>query len=69
MQLPSIENLRCFDAATKAPSFRVAARAVGLTPTAFGQRINYFRLVFRRDDTRRGLFTALAEIFERYPLR
>lgn len=39
MQLPSIENLRCFDAATKADSFRAAAKAVGLTPTAFGQRI------------------------------
>lgn len=39
MQLPSIENLRCFDAAVRAPSFRAAARAVSLTPAAFGQRI------------------------------
>ncbi len=39
MALPSIENLHCFDAATRATSFRSAAKAVALTPTAFGQRI------------------------------
>jgi DNA-binding transcriptional LysR family regulator len=39
MQLPSIENLRCFEAAAKSTSFRAAAREVGLTPAAFGQRI------------------------------
>lgn len=39
MNLPSVDNLRCFEAATKASSFRTAAKAVALTPTAFGQRI------------------------------
>jgi LysR family transcriptional regulator, glycine cleavage system transcriptional activator len=39
MQLPAIDNLRCFDAAAHLPSFRAAARAVGLTPAALGQRI------------------------------
>src|SRR4051794_19310054 len=37
--LPSLENLRCFDAAAQLGSFRAAARAVGLTPAALGQRI------------------------------
>lgn len=39
MSLPSIENLRCFDAAARLLRFRAAARAVGLTPAAVGQRI------------------------------
>jgi LysR family transcriptional regulator, glycine cleavage system transcriptional activator len=39
MQLPSLENLRCFDAAAHLLSFRAAARVVGLTPAALGQRI------------------------------
>jgi DNA-binding transcriptional LysR family regulator len=39
MNLPSLDNLRCFDAAAHAPSFRAAARAVSLTPAALGQRI------------------------------
>lgn len=38
-QLPSIENLRCFDAAARLLRFRAAARAVALTPAAVGQRI------------------------------
>jgi len=38
-QLPSLESLRCFDAAADLLSFRAAARAVGLTPAALGQRI------------------------------
>lgn len=37
--LPSLESLRCFEAAAKTLHFRGAARAVALTPTAFGQRI------------------------------
>lgn len=37
--LPSIENLRCFLEAARALNFRKAARAVALTPTAFGQRL------------------------------
>jgi LysR family glycine cleavage system transcriptional activator len=37
--LPSVESLRCFCAAARLPSFRAAARAVALTPAAFGQRI------------------------------
>src|SRR6185295_7476366 len=39
MQLPALDSLRCFDAAAHLPSFRAAARAVGLTPAALGQRI------------------------------
>jgi LysR family glycine cleavage system transcriptional activator len=37
--LPSIENLRCFVAAAQSLNFRAAARTVGLTPAALGQRI------------------------------
>lgn len=36
---PSIDNLRCFEAAARLLNFRAAARAVALTPAAFGQRI------------------------------
>jgi DNA-binding transcriptional LysR family regulator len=39
MPLPSIESLRCFDAAARLLRFRAAARAVALTPAALGQRI------------------------------
>ncbi len=39
MTLPSIESLRCFDAAARLLRFRAAARAVALTPAALGQRI------------------------------
>jgi LysR family glycine cleavage system transcriptional activator len=37
--LPDLESLRCFDAAANHLSFRVAARAVALSPAAFGDRI------------------------------
>lgn len=37
--LPDLESLRCFDAAASHGSFRVAARAVALSPAAFGDRI------------------------------
>jgi LysR family glycine cleavage system transcriptional activator len=37
--LSSLDSLRCFLEAARARSFRNAAHAVGLTPTAFGQRI------------------------------
>ena len=37
--VPSLENLRCFHAAARAPTFRAAAKAVALTPAALGQRI------------------------------
>lgn len=37
--LPDLESLRCFDAAATHLSFRVGARAVGLSPAAFGDRI------------------------------
>ena len=37
--LPSIDNLRCFEAAARLLNFRAAARAVSLTPAAFSQRI------------------------------
>jgi DNA-binding transcriptional LysR family regulator len=39
MVLPSLESLRCFEAAAQLGSFRAAARAVALTPAALGQRI------------------------------
>lgn len=37
--LPDLESLRCFDAAATHLSFRVAARAVALSPAALGDRI------------------------------
>jgi LysR family transcriptional regulator, glycine cleavage system transcriptional activator len=37
--LPTLDALRCFEAAAQLPSFRAAARAVGVTPAALGQRI------------------------------
>lgn len=37
--LPSLESLRCFVAAMRAPTFRAAAREVALSPAALGQRI------------------------------
>lgn len=37
--MPSIENLRCFDAAARLLRFRAAAKAVALTPAALGHRI------------------------------
>jgi LysR family glycine cleavage system transcriptional activator len=37
--ISSLDNLRCFLAAARTRNFRLAAHAVALTPTAFGQRI------------------------------
>jgi DNA-binding transcriptional LysR family regulator len=37
--LPSIDNLRCFEAAARTGNFRAAAKLVALTPAAFGQRV------------------------------
>ncbi len=39
MNLPSIDSLLCFSEAARSQSFRAAARSVGLTPAAVGQRI------------------------------
>jgi LysR family glycine cleavage system transcriptional activator len=39
MSLPSIDSLRCFDAAARLLRFRAAAKAVALTPAALGHRI------------------------------
>lgn len=39
MGLPSVESLRCFDAAARLLRFRAAAKAVALTPAALGHRI------------------------------
>jgi LysR family transcriptional regulator, glycine cleavage system transcriptional activator len=39
MMLPDIESLRCFHAAAHHLSFRVAAKTVGLSPAALGDRI------------------------------
>lgn len=38
-QLPSVDSLRCFVEAMRHQNFRKAARAVALTPAAFGARI------------------------------
>lgn len=38
-EMPSIESLRCFVAASGTLNFRAAARLVALTPAALGQRI------------------------------
>jgi len=37
--LPDLESLRCFEAAARARNFRRAASEVGLSPTAFSDRI------------------------------
>jgi len=37
--LPDLESIRCFVAAAKTLNFRAGARAVALTPAAFGKRI------------------------------
>jgi len=37
--LPDLESLRCFEAAATHASFRAAAKAVALSPAAFGDRI------------------------------
>jgi DNA-binding transcriptional LysR family regulator len=39
MSLPSLDSLRCLDAAAALGSFRAAAKAVSLTPAAVGLRI------------------------------
>ena len=39
MTLPDLESLRCFQAAANQLHFRLAARTVGLSPAAFGDRI------------------------------
>lgn len=39
MNLPDLESLRCFVEAARTLNFRLAARAVALTPAALGQRI------------------------------
>src|SRR5947207_2476033 len=39
MTLPDLDSLRCFEAAAVALNFRQAAATVGLSPTAFSDRI------------------------------
>jgi DNA-binding transcriptional LysR family regulator len=46
MVLPSVESLRCFAEAMRQESFRKAARAVALTPAAFGARIKQLEQEF-----------------------
>src|SRR5687768_2266330 len=55
MQLPSLDSLRCFDAAARSASFRAAARSVSLSPAAVSQRI-------RQLEEQLG-----AQLFERTP--
>lgn len=42
----TLDSLRCFCAAAKTLNFRMAARLVALTPTAFGQRIQKLEEAF-----------------------
>lgn len=44
--LPDIESLRCFHVAAQHLNFRVAARSVGLSPAAFGDRIRRLEELF-----------------------
>ncbi|WP_394821207.1 LysR family transcriptional regulator [Pendulispora albinea] len=51
--LPSLENLRCFLSAARLLNFSKAARPLGITPAAFGQRIRQLEMelgapLFRR---------------------
>lgn len=40
--LPDLESLRCFEAGATHLNFRVASKAVGLSPAAFGDRVKRF---------------------------
>jgi DNA-binding transcriptional LysR family regulator len=63
--LPDVESLRCFAAAAKHLNFRVAARTVGLSPAAFGDRIKRLEALFEERlferSTRRVLLTPAGE--------
>jgi len=63
--LPDLESLRCFHAAAQHLNFRIAARTVGLSPAAFGDRIKrleqtYDTRLFERT-TRRVALTPAGE--------
>ncbi len=63
--LPDLESLRCFLVAADKLNFRLAARTVGLSPAAFGERIKRLEeqldvTLFQRT-TRRVQLTAAAE--------
>ncbi len=63
--LPDLESLRCFHAAAHHLNFRVAAKSVGLSPAAFGDRIKrleelYEVRLFERT-TRRVVLTPAGE--------
>jgi LysR family glycine cleavage system transcriptional activator len=63
--LPDIESLRCFHLAAQHLNFRVAARAVGLSAAAFGDRIKRLEELFEvrlfERTTRRVNLTAAGE--------
>ncbi len=64
--LPSLESLRCFDAAATSLNFRAAASAVALSPPAFSGRIRQLEdlvggPLFRRS-TRRVALTPMGEV-------
>lgn len=81
--LPSLDSLRCFVEAARLRNVRAAARAVGVTAvrsaSASGRLVellpevvpasDFFRLVFRGDDPRRGVYERLAEVMLGEPLR
>ncbi len=51
MAMPDLDSLRCFEAAAQHLNFRLAAKAVALSPTAFSERIRRLE-----DDLGRRLF-------------
>jgi DNA-binding transcriptional LysR family regulator len=63
--LPDLDSLRCFAAAAKHLNFRIAARTVGLSPAAFGDRIKRLEELFDERlferTTRRVLLTPAGE--------
>ncbi len=67
MNLPTLDNLRCFVAAAEHLNFRRAAGTVALTPTAFSQRIKQLEeqvgaSLFERTTRRVRLTTAGASL-------
>jgi DNA-binding transcriptional LysR family regulator len=70
LSLPSLDSLRCFVEAARSLNFRVAARAVALTPAALGKRIaqledDFGRPLFHRTTRRVTLTQAGLDLLPR----
>jgi len=70
MRLPDLDSLRCFEAAALALNFRRGARAVGLSPAAFSDRIRQLedqvgKPLFRRNTRQVSLTVAGEELLPR----